>query len=159
MGAIATGGVRVLNDNVVSELGIPKWIIDAVAFEEGRELQRRERLYRDDAPAPQVSGRIVILIDDGLATSSTMRAAVAAVRQLKPARVIVAVPMAAAETCAEFRGIADEIICVFIPDRFYAVGRWYADFSQTTDEEVRWLLEQADHRPETAHTTVQNARQ
>lgn len=149
MGAIATGGVRVLNDEVVSELGIPKWIIDAVAAEEGRELHRRERLYRDDAPPPQVSGRIVILIDDGLATGSTMRAAVAAVRQQKPARVIVAVPVAAAETCAEFRGIADEVVCAFIPDRFYAVGRWYEDFSQTTDEEVRWLLEQADHQPQT----------
>lgn len=150
MGAIATGGVRVLNDDMVSELGIPKWTIDAVAAEEGRELQRRDRLYRDDAPAPQVSGRVVILIDDGLATGSTMRAAVAAVRQLKPARVIVAAPVAAAETCAEFHSIADEVVCAFIPDRFYAVGRWYADFSQTTDEEVRCLLERADHQPQTA---------
>lgn len=150
MGAIATGGIRVLNDDLVREVGIPKWIIDAVAAQEGRELQRRERLYRDDAPPLQVSGRIVILIDDGLATGSTMRAAVTAVRQLKPARVIVAVPVAAADTCAEFRGVADEVVCAFIPDRFYAVGRWYEDFSQTTDEEVRWLLEQADHQPQTA---------
>lgn len=150
MGAIATGGIRVLNDDLVSELRMPKWIIDAVAAQEGRELQRRERLYRDEAPAPQVRDRLVILIDDGLATGSTMRAAVAAVRQQKPARVIVAVPVAAAETCAEFRYIADEVVCVFIPDRFYAVGRWYEDFSQTTDEEVRRLLEQADHQPQTA---------
>jgi len=140
MGAIATGGICVLNDDLVSMLGMPKWIIDAVAAEEGRELHRRERLYRNDAPALEVSGRTVILIDDGLATGSTMRAAVAAVRQQKPARVIVAVPVAAPETCAEFRGIADEVVCVFIPDDFCAVGQWYQDFSQTTDEEVRWLL-------------------
>jgi len=150
MGAIATGGVRVLNDDMVSALGIPKWVIDAVAAEEGRELHRRERLYRGNASAVEVRGRTVILIDDGLATGSTMRAAVTAARQLNPARVIVAVPVAAAKTCAEFRGIADEVVCAFIPDRFYAVGRWYADFSQTTDEEVRWLLEQADHQPHTA---------
>jgi len=140
MGAIATGGVRVLNDDVVSDLGIAKWIIDAVAAEEGCELHRRERLYRDDSSALEVSGRTVILIDDGLATGSTMRAAVTAVRRLKPARVIVAVPVGAPETCAEFRGIADEVVCAFIPDQLYTVGQWYKDFSQTTDEEVRWLL-------------------
>jgi len=110
MGAIATGGVRVLNDDMVSALGIPKWVIDAVAAEEGRELHRRERLYRDNASAVEVRGRTVILIDDGLATGSTMRAAVTAARQLNPARVIVAVPVAAAKTCAEFRGIADEVV-------------------------------------------------
>jgi predicted phosphoribosyltransferase len=143
MGAIATGGVRVLNEEVVNTLQIPESEIDAVALEEGRELRRREREYRDDLPPPEVSGRTVILVDDGLATGSTMHAAVTALRRLGPARVVVAVPVGAAQTCAEFRGDADEVICARIPDPFYAVGAWYQDFSQTSDEEVRDLLDAA----------------
>ncbi|HXG12823.1 MAG TPA: phosphoribosyltransferase [Gemmataceae bacterium] len=143
MGAIASGGVRVLNDEVVRALNIPDEVIDVVAAEEQRELQRRERAYRDDRPPPDVRGRTVILVDDGLATGSTMRAAVAALRRREPARIVVAVPVAAAETCAEFQNVADEIVCVITPDPFYAVGLWYEDFSQTTDEEVHALLQKA----------------
>jgi len=143
MGAIATGGVRVLNQEVVEALRIPEESIAVVAAREQQELRRRERLYRDDRPGPHVRGRTVILIDDGLATGSTMRAAAAALRQQQPARLIVAVPTAAPETCAEFQAEVDEVICAITPDPFYAVGLWYEDFSQTTDEEVRNLLERA----------------
>jgi predicted phosphoribosyltransferase len=143
MGALATGGVRVLNREVVEALGIPDEVVDAVAAEEREELERREQEYRGDRAPPDVRGRVVILIDDGLATGSTMRAAVAALRRLGPARVVVAVPVGAPETCAELRREADEVVCARTPEPFYAVGRWYVDFSQTTDEEVRELLDQA----------------
>ncbi|HEV8717863.1 MAG TPA: phosphoribosyltransferase [Candidatus Binatia bacterium] len=143
MGAIASGGVRVLNREVVELLGIPDSLIDAVATRELQEIARRERLYRDNRPAPKVQGRTVILIDDGLATGATMRAAVAALRQQQPARVIVAVPTAAPETCAELGAEVDEIVCARTPEPFYAVGLWYADFRQITDEEVRDLLARA----------------
>ncbi len=143
MGAIASGEVRVLNDDVVGALRIPEEVIDQVAAVEERELKRRERAYRGDRPPPNVKNRIVILIDDGLATGSTMRAAVAALRKQKPARIVVAVPVGAVETCAELRREADEVICGRMPSPFYAVGQWYSDFSQTTDEEVRELFEQA----------------
>jgi predicted phosphoribosyltransferase len=140
MGAIATGGVCVLNDEVVQALGIPYRLIQAVAAREFRELGRRERAYRGDRPAPEVRGRTVILVDDGLATGSTMHAAVAALRRLGPDRIVVAVPTAAPSTCAEFRQEADECVCEITPDPFYAVGVGYKDFSQTTDKEVRDLL-------------------
>jgi len=143
MGAIATGGVRVLNEQIVDQLDIPDSIIDAVAAQELEELKRRERAYRDGRPAPQIRGRTVILVDDGLATGSTMRAATMALQQQEPEHVIVAVPVAVAETCDQFRGHVDEIICATTPEPFYAVGLWYHDFSQTTDEEVRDLLKQA----------------
>jgi predicted phosphoribosyltransferase len=143
MGAIASGGVRVLNDEVVRALHIPDEEIDAVAAEEERELERRAQAYRDGRPAPDVRGRIVILIDDGLATGSTMRAAVAALRQQGPARIVVAVPVGAAETCAELQEEADEAVCARAPEPFYAVGLWYEDFAQTTDEEVHELLQRA----------------
>jgi predicted phosphoribosyltransferase len=143
MGALATGGVRVLNQDVVRALGIPEGEIDAVAAEEQRELERREREYRGNRPAPDVRDRTVILIDDGLATGSTMRAAVAALRQQRPARIVVAVPVGAPDTCDEFRAEADEAVCARTPEPFYAVGLWYDDFSQTTDEEVRQLLQRA----------------
>jgi putative phosphoribosyl transferase len=143
MGAVASGGIRVLNEEVVRALRIPEEVIDEVAAEEMEELERRERLYRGDWPPPDVRGRTVILIDDGLATGSTMRAAIAALRQQHPARIVVAVPVGAPETCAEFQDEADEAICALTPDPFYAVGLWYGDFTQTTDEEVRDLLEQA----------------
>jgi len=143
MGAIASGGVRVLNEDVVRMLRIPDRMIDAVAAEEHRELERRERDYRGDRPAPQVRGKTVIVIDDGLATGSTMRAAVAALRQQRPARIVVAVPVGAPETCAQFQDEADEAICARTPEPFCAVGLWYGDLSQTTDEEVRDLLARA----------------
>jgi len=143
MGAIATGGVRVINEDVVSQLDIPGEVIDAVAVEEQRELERRERAYRDDRPPPDVKGHTVILIDDGLATGSTMRAAAAALRKQVPARIVIAVPVAAAQTCDEFREEVDEIVCAVTPEPFRGVGLWYQDFSQTTDEEVRELLEKA----------------
>ena len=140
MGAIATGGIRVLNEDVLRRLPIPERVIDAVAADEQRELERRERLYRDGRPAPHVHGKTVILVDDGLATGSTMRAAVAALRQLGPERIVVAVPVGAPETCAEFQDEADEAVCAITPDPFYAVGYWYADFEPTSDDEVRSLL-------------------
>ncbi len=140
MGAIASGGVRVLNDQVVRMLRPAEEVIARVEAAERRELERREREYRGGQPPLDVRGKTVILVDDGLATGSTMRAAVAAVRKLGPARVVVAVPVGAAETCEEFEGEADEAVCAREPDPFYAVGAWYDDFSQTTDEEVRDLL-------------------
>jgi predicted phosphoribosyltransferase len=143
MGAIATGGVRVLNELVVQALQIPPHIIDAVVTREQQELQRRESAYRDGRAAPEVRDRAVILIDDGLATGATMRAAVAALRQQQPARVIVAVPTAAPEACTELGTEVDEIVCLTTPEPFFGVGRWYMDFSQTTDEEVRTLLAEA----------------
>jgi putative phosphoribosyl transferase len=143
MGAIATGGVRVLNEDVVSYLRVPGEVIDAVAADELRELERRERTYRGDRPAPDVAGKTVILVDDGLATGSTMRAAAAALRRQQPARIVVAVPVSAPQTCDEYRMGVDEIVCAVTPEPFHAVGQWYADFSQTTDEEVRELLARA----------------
>lgn len=143
MGAIATGGVRVINDDVMRHLSIPGEVIDAVAVDEQRELERRERLYRGDRPAPDVKDKTVILVDDGLATGSTMRAAAIALRQKQPARTVVAVPVSAVQTCDEYRMGVDEIICAVTPELFHAVGQWYMDFSQTTDDEVRELLARA----------------
>jgi len=144
MGAIATGGVRVINEGVVDNLRIPGEVIDAVAADELWELGRRERAYRGDRPAPDVRGKTVILVDDGLATGSTMRAAAAALRQQQPARIVVAVPVSAVQTCDEYRMGVDEIICAVTPEPFQSVGLWYKDFSQTTDEEVRDLLARAE---------------
>jgi len=143
MGAIASGGVRVLNDDVVRWYGIPKDAIEAVAREEERELVRRERAYREGRESVPIEGRLAVLVDDGLATGSTMRAAVKAVRQLGPSSVVVAVPVGARETCDELSAIADEVACLRTPEPFAAVGQWYLDFDQTTDEEVRRLL--SDH--------------
>lgn len=143
MGAIATGGVRVLNEDVVGYLDIPSDVIDAVASDEERELDRRQLLYRGNRPPPDVRARTIILIDDGLATGSTMRAAATALRKQQPARVVVAVPVSAPETCDEFRMEVDEIICAAMPQPFLGVGLWYEDFSQTTDHEVRDLLEKS----------------
>ena len=154
MGAIATGGVRVLNEDVVRTLGIAESVIDRVAAEEAQELARREQAYRDGRPSPDVRGRTAILVDDGLATGSTMRAAVAALRQQAPRRIVVAVPVAAPPTCEELRHIVDEIVCAATPDPFYGVGLWYRDFSQTTDQEVRDLLRQA-RRQSSTPTSVQ----
>jgi putative phosphoribosyl transferase len=140
MGAIATGGVRIVNRDVVDALHIPPDVVDRAAAEEARELERREQSYRGERPEPQVAGKTVILVDDGLATGSTMRAAVAALRQQGPARIVVAVPVAAPSTCQELRREVDEIVCFATPEPFMAVGRFYDDFAQTTDEEVTELL-------------------
>jgi putative phosphoribosyl transferase len=147
MGAIASGGVRVMNDPVVAMLRVPDRAVAAVAADEARELARQEQAFRGDRPPPDVGGRTVVLVDDGLATGATMRAAVAAVRKLGPARVVVAVPVGAAETCREFAADADEVVCATEPEPFLAVGYWYEDFSQTTDDEVRDLLARAAERP------------
>jgi putative phosphoribosyl transferase len=148
MGAIASGGVRVLNDDVVRWYGIPEAAIERVAHEEEQELQRRERAYRDDLPAPDLANRTVILIDDGLATGSTMRAAAQAVRAHHPTRVVIAVPVGASQTCTELAAVADEVICARMPEPFSAVGQWYLNFDQTDDEEVRDLLQKSTHRPQ-----------
>jgi len=143
MGAIATGGVKVLNDDVVDYLRIPELIIDSIAAVEQKELERRERAYRGERLEPDVRGKTTILIDDGLATGSTMRAAAAALRQQNPAWIVVAVPVSSARTCNEYSMGADEIICAATPEPFLGVGQWYEDFSQTTDDEVRELLAKA----------------
>ncbi|CAD5110447.1 phosphoribosyltransferase [Zestomonas carbonaria] len=143
MGAIASGGVRVLNEGVLRSYGIGEQIVDAVVQREGAELQRRDRTYRGERPLPELRGRQVILVDDGLATGATMRAAVRAVRQQAPARIVVAAPVAPPETVAELRGEVDDIVCPFMPEPFMAIGRWYVDFDQTSDREVVDLLRRA----------------
>jgi putative phosphoribosyl transferase len=140
MGAIASGGVRVLNMDVVDALGIPEAVIDHVAALERRELERRELAYRDGRPAPKPRGHIVILVDDGLATGATMRAALVALRQEQPRRLIAAVPVAPASTCHELTAVAHEVVCVETPEPFYGVGMWYEDFAPTSDAEVQELL-------------------
>lgn len=147
MGAIASGGVRVLNGSVVDSLGILDETIDAVATRELRELERRERAYRDDRPAPDMQGRTVILVDDGIATGSTMKAAIKALRQLEAARIVVATPAAALSTVREMGPDVDELVAVMTPADFAGVGQWYEDFSQTTDGEVRELLDKASQLP------------
>jgi putative phosphoribosyl transferase len=145
MGAIASGGARVINEQVVDRLGIPPEMIEAVAEQEGRELERRERAYRGDRPPLELRDRIIILVDDGLATGASMRAAVAALREHQPGWVVVAVPVGAASTCSELSGEVDEVVCARQPEPFFAVGAWYDHFEQTTDDEVRELLRRAAH--------------
>lgn len=140
MGAIASGGVRVLNDAVLDSVRLPAAAIDEVTTREQRELERRERAYRDDRPPPDVADAIVILVDDGLATGSTMQAAIEALRRQGPRRIVAAVPVGAPSTCREIAGLADEAICLLTPQNFFAVGQWYADFSEVTDDDVRALL-------------------
>ena len=140
MGAIASGGVRVLNEDVVHWYGIPAAVIDEAAREEQIELERREGAYREGRQPAEVRGRVVLLIDDGLATGSTMKAAVQAVRAHAPSRVVVAVPVGARSTCRELEEMADEVVCARTPEPFSAVGEWYVDFSQTSDDEVRRQL-------------------
>jgi putative phosphoribosyl transferase len=147
MGAIASGGSRVLNEGVVRWYGIPPATIEQVVREEQSELERREHTYREGAPFPDLSNRIVILVDDGLATGSTMRAAAMAVRQHKPASVVIAVPVGAPDSCAEMADAADEVICARIPEGFSAVGEWYVNFAQTEDDEVRELLRKGATTP------------
>jgi len=151
MGAIASGGIRIVNQDVVAWYGIPDEIIDGIAHQEQRELVRREREYRQGRPLVELSGRIVLLVDDGLATGSTMKAAVQAVRAHGPSRIVVAVPVGSPDTCRDFAEVADEIVCARAPEYFSAVGQWYHDFSQTTDDEVRRLLQDsARHRDQPA---------
>jgi len=142
MGAIASGGVQVLNDDVLAWYRPSADTLEAVARVEMRELARRERLYREGRPLMPVEGRTVILVDDGLATGSTMRAAVEAVRQLHARQVVVAAPVGAPDTCQALRRLADDVVCALTPDQFTAVGAWYLDFSETTDDEVRRLLQE-----------------
>lgn len=143
MGALASGGVRVLNEDLLLELGIPEWEIEGAVAREAPELERRERAYRGGRPPLEVAGRTVILVDDGLATGASMRAAVTALRQRGPEQVVVAVPVAAASTREALASEVDELVCAETPEPFLAVGVWYSDFSPTTDEEVRAELQQA----------------
>jgi len=140
MGAIASGGARVLNDEVVQAAGIPPETIEAVAAREREELARREQLYRGERPSLTVEGKTVILVDDGVATGSTMRVAVQALRRQRPAQIVVAVPVAPPQTCNELRGEADDVVCTRTPEPFIAIGVWYEDFPQTSDGEIRDLL-------------------
>jgi putative phosphoribosyl transferase len=141
MGAIASGGIRVMNEDIVRFIGITPREIDQVEAEERKELQRREQAYRGDRPWPELAGQCVILIDDGLATGATMRAAVEAVRTRAPAEIVVAVPVAPPDTIAKLRELADAVICLAEPEPFQAIGLWYVDFSQVSDDEVRDLLD------------------
>jgi predicted phosphoribosyltransferase len=151
IGAIASGGVRVLNQNVLRLLHLDEATVEAITRSEQRELERREQLYRGERPAPEVRGRTVILVDDGLATGQTMLAAIKALKTQRPQRLVVAVPTAAADTCEDLRAEADDVICASTPEPFRAVGLWYEDFSQTSDEEVRELLARA--QADAAHAT------
>jgi len=143
MGAIASGGVRVLNHDIINHLQLAPVMIDQVTEGEQLEIERRERIYRDGRPALPIRGRTAVLVDDGLATGATMLAAARAVGALNPKRTVVAVPVASHQACAEFQDHVDEVICTATPEPFYAVGVWYEDFSQTSDAEVRNLLERA----------------
>jgi putative phosphoribosyl transferase len=152
MGAIASGGVRVLNRDVLASLQIDGATVEAVAAQENLELQRRDRAYRGERPSPELDGQQVILVDDGLATGATMQAAIKAVRQQSPARVVVAVPVAPPDSVALLRRQVDEVICAFTPEMFIAIGRWYVDFPQTPDQQVEALLRQAWQREQDAQT-------
>ena len=143
MGAIASGGLRVLNEDIVGALNVPNAVLDVVTRRERAELERRERAYRGDRPPLDVRGKTAILVDDGLATGSSMRAAVAGLRARQPAQIVVAVPTAAPETCEAFENEVDDVVCAVTPQPFFSVGTWYEDFSQTSDEAVRRLLEEA----------------
>lgn len=143
MGAVAEGGVRVLNQRIIAEAGIPAGTVDHIVARERLELDRRDRLYRDGRPLASLQGRNIILVDDGLATGATMEAAVRALRQLTDSRIVVAAPVGAGDTCERLRAIADEVVCPHTPEPFDAVGLWYENFEQTTDDEVKVLLHRA----------------
>jgi putative phosphoribosyl transferase len=145
MGAIASGGIRVLNEEVVRMLSIPDGVVEEITRRERKELERREKAYRGDRPKPKLAGRTLIIVDDGLATGATMRAAVRAARAEHPAKIIVAVPTASPETCSSLGDLVDEIVCLSTPSPYTAVGAWYENFSQTTDEEVIDLLQRAEN--------------
>jgi putative phosphoribosyl transferase len=141
MGAIAAGGVEVLSPDLIHDLGIPASVVQQVAVRERLELERRDRVFRGNRPPLRVRARTILLVDDGLATGSTMEAAILALRRLEPASIVVAVPVGAHETCERIARMADRLVCVATPSPFEAVGLWYVNFSQTTDDEVRRLLE------------------
>jgi len=143
MGALASGGIRVLNDDVVRQLAPTESLLEDLTYEEQQEVEQREQRYRGESTPPTISGRTIILIDDGLATGATMRAACAAVRQQQPVRLVVAVPVAAPQVCDDMQQEADEVVCALTPPTLGGIGGWYADFRQTTDDEVRQLLGQA----------------
>lgn len=140
MGAIASGGVRVLNNAVIASMGVSPEAVEAVTARERRELERRERVYRGGRPAPEIAGRTLILVDDGIATGATIRAAVMALRQLHPARIVIATPVAAPSTCAELRPLVDDLICAQSPEDLYGIGFWYERFPQLSDNELRAYL-------------------
>jgi putative phosphoribosyl transferase len=144
MGAIASGGVRVLNDDVITGLQISQQDIEKVAVRELKELQRRDRVYRRDRPQPDIANRTVILVDDGMATGSSMRSAIATLKPQHPAALIVAIPVAAQQACNKLKTEVEEVVCLMKPKPFHAIGLWYKDFPQTTDKEVRKLLTQSD---------------
>jgi predicted phosphoribosyltransferase len=146
MGAIAEGGVMVAGDAILAELGIPRTALEDVAVRERLELERRDRQYRGGRERPDVRGKVVILIDDGLATGATMEAAVLALREHHPSRIVVATPVGARDACERLGQMADEVVCALIPESFLAVGQWYRNFSQTSDDEVKALIEQAGVR-------------
>ncbi|MGK7872817.1 MAG: phosphoribosyltransferase [Xenococcaceae cyanobacterium] len=150
MGAIAMGGVMVINHDVVDWLHISKKMIDQVAAQEWQELERRDRLYRGNRPVPDMSNRTIILVDDGIATGSTLRAAIAALRQQQPKTIVVAVPVAPPSTCKELKAEVDKVVCLRTPEPLYSISLWYEDFSQTTDGEVRNLLARAAREPTAA---------
>lgn len=143
LGAVASGGITVWNEDMLRAMWIPPDLLESLRARELRELERRDALYRADLPPPNVTGRTVILIDDGLATGATMRAAVAALRVAGAARIVVAVPVGSREACEEFRAEVDQTVCGIMPEPFLGVGRWYGDFSQTSDDEVRESLSHA----------------
>ncbi len=149
MGAIATGGIRVLNEELVRSLKISEQAIERVTTREQQELQRRDRLYRGTRPVPDLSHRTIILIDDGIATGSTIKAAISTIKQQQPDRIVVAVPVAPPDVCNELKAEADEVVCLITPEWLYAISLWYEDFSPTTDEEVRHLLALAVKEPTT----------
>jgi putative phosphoribosyl transferase len=143
LGAVATGGTILVNEDLVRRVGVSQAEIERVAATERRELERRERAYRDDVPAPDLEDRTVVVVDDGLATGATMQAAVSAIRKQHPRHLMVAVPVAAQESCGELKSLVDDIVCMITPPSFYAVGQWYEIFDQTSDDEVRSLLQKA----------------
>ncbi|WP_088240421.1 phosphoribosyltransferase [Calothrix rhizosoleniae] len=146
MGAIASGGVRILNYDVVSWLNISSGTIDEVATHELRELQRRDQVYRGDRSPPDVRNKTIILVDDGIATGSTIRAAIAILQQQQPRRIVIATPVAPLTVCQELQALVDEVVRLSMPEPFYAIGLWYDNFAQTTDAEVRELLDKSNHR-------------
>lgn len=159
MGAIATGGVRVFNEEVIQHLGVSESWIEATIREQEEELRRREDAYRGDRPPAELENRTVILVDDGLATGASMRAAVRALRLRRPAAITVAVPIGSRDTCDQFRTEVEEVVCARTPEPFHAVGAWYRNFTQTTDEEVRDLLNRSAHERRVRRVREQNAAQ
>jgi len=153
MGAIAAGGIEVFSEDLIRDIGVPRALVQQVAVRERLELERRDRAYRGDRPAPVLRGRTIILIDDGLATGSSMQAAVLALRQQAPAAIVVAVPVGASDTCERLARIADRVVCLSMPEPFRAVGLWYRDFDETSDEEVTALLAAANPRPDPGSST------